>query len=367
MHPDRLSVDLSRLLIAFTIEVDNEVEHRMARAVPEPPFRISLVMWANFLRLVGDGGAVADLPDWCGLPKPRVLSTLGGMERWRYVYVAPPPAAAPPPSKREGYGSARALRPEWIVRPTATGAAAREIWPAVLADVTERWRARFGEREVGDLRDACLSIADVPAHEYLPVVTGTGGLVSELAAGRPSLEGSTPFPLSALLAGVLLAYTVEFEQAAPLSLPLTENVVRVLSASGTDVRELPAASRISPEAVTMSLNYLRRKGYVERSGMVRLTDTGVAAYEESRAALARVEQSWERRGGTERLRAATRAVLQQRDGMRSRLGLGLVPYPDGWRAERRYLPRTEAVLADPCAGLPRHPVVLPRGGWPDGS
>jgi len=50
------------------------------------------------------------------------------------------------------------------------------------------------------------------------------------------------------------------------------------------------------------------------------------------------------------------------------LALGLEPYPDGWRAERTpYRAQTEAMLADPVSALPRYPMVLHRGGWPDGN
>jgi hypothetical protein len=47
---------------------------------------------------------------------------------------------------------------------------------------------------------------------------------------------------------------------------------------------------------------------------------------------------------------------------------GLQPYPDGWRATRNpYRARTQAMLADPASALPRYPMVLGRGGYPDGS
>ncbi len=49
------------------------------------------------------------------------------------------------------------------------------------------------------------------------------------------------------------------------------------------------------------------------------------------------------------------------------LSLGLRPYPDGWRAQRRYKPQADAVLADPWTALPAYPMVLHRGGYPDGS
>ena len=63
-----------------------------------------------------------------------------------------------------------------------------------------------------------------------------------------------------------------------------------------------------------------------------------------------------------RVRAALEAVLGHPD-----LSEGLRPFPGGWRASAPYAARTEAMLADPPAVLPRYPLVLHRGGWPDGS
>ena len=63
------------------------------------------------------------------------------------------------------------------------------------------------------------------------------------------------------------------------------------------------------------------------------------------------------------LRAALEAVL----GQRPQLSQGMQPYPDGWRASKPYLEHTKAVLDDPTGRLPAYPMVLHRGGWPDGS
>ncbi len=364
-----LSVDLSRLLLAFTIELDNEFEHRMAAALPERrPFRVSLVMWSNCLRFVGDGIGVSELPVAAGLPKPRVLSTLGGMERWGYVYVASGSAGKAPTTKRDGYGSARALKPEWTLRPTAVGVAAQKIWPPLFTEIEARWSSRFAAERVAELRGACLALIAEPQPEYLPIVVGTTGMVSEIADDRP--RPTEPRPLSALLAQVLLSYTLEFERDAPLSLPLAENVVRVLGEEELDVRELPGAGAVSPEGIAMALTFLRKRGYVDGTKLVRLTKAGASARDESQSIHARVERSWTERYGhsaIDRLRSATGAILEQRDGTQSRLALGLEPYPEGWRASGRYLAQTEAMLADPAVGIPRHPMVLHRGGWPDGS
>jgi hypothetical protein len=63
------------------------------------------------------------------------------------------------------------------------------------------------------------------------------------------------------------------------------------------------------------------------------------------------------------LRAGLTALLEQREA----LSAGFVPPSGCWRGEKRYLAQTERLIADPTAALPRQPMVLHRGGWPDGS
>ena len=147
-----LSTPLSHALVAFTIELDNEFERRFAQARVGRRFGTSLVMWSNFLRFVGDGITVGELPAAAGLPKSRLLSMVGGMERWRYVFVGPEPAERPPESKRDGYGSARGLRQDWIVRPAEAGRVAQELWPPLFGEIERRWEERFGTDEIRELR-----------------------------------------------------------------------------------------------------------------------------------------------------------------------------------------------------------------------
>ena len=63
------------------------------------------------------------------------------------------------------------------------------------------------------------------------------------------------------------------------------------------------------------------------------------------------------------LRAALEAVLDRRNA----LVTGLVPQDGCWRGTRPYRAQTDARLVDPTAALPWQPMVLHRGGWPDGS
>jgi len=84
--------------------------------------------------------------------------------------------------------------------------------------------------------------------------------------------------------------------------------------------------------------------------IARLTATGLVAQDAYRRLIAVIEKRW-------RERVETVELL----GLLERLGgedlfRGIEPYPDGWRASVR---RREV--------LPHYPMVLHRGGYPDGS
>jgi DNA-binding MarR family transcriptional regulator len=378
-----LSTPLSQALVAFTIEFDNEFERRFAETGVGRHFGVSLVMWSNLMRFVGDRITVGELPAAAGLPKARILSTLGGLERWRYVVVGPDRAGRPPDSKREGWGSARGLRQDWAIRPTPAGRKAQEIWQPLFREIELRWEERFGRDEIHELRGAVGTVVaqlDVELPEYLPIVASANGMTADVArrerqqAGDPALA----LPLSAVLAQVLLAYTLDFEQRSDLSLPLSANVVRTLGAAGLNVRELPRVAGVSKEATSMALTYLAKTGYVvvepdptvARTKLVRLTREGREAQKAARRLHADLGRAWEARFGAgpiRRLRTVLQRLLEQRDGERARVGIGMQPHPGGWRATRPYVQQTNAMIDDPTGSLPHYPMVLHRGGWPDGS
>ena len=83
-----LSTLLSQVVVAFTIELDNEFKRRFQEAGGGARVT-SLTMWSNLLRFVGDGITVRELVTELGLPKSSVLSRVGGVERWGYVSVGP--------------------------------------------------------------------------------------------------------------------------------------------------------------------------------------------------------------------------------------------------------------------------------------
>jgi DNA-binding MarR family transcriptional regulator len=373
--PTPLSTLLSQLLVAYTIEFDNEFERRFAEAGGGARVA-SLVMWSNFLRLVGDGVTVGGLPTAAGHQRARMLSTLAGMERWRYVVVGPEPAGLPPKAKRDGWGSARGLRSDWLVRLTPAGRRAETIWRPLFDDIERRWEERFGAAAVDELRSSLRAIVDqldVELPEYLPIVGSANGMAAGLEPPqrRGAAEDEDGRHLSAFLSQVLLAYTVDFEHESELSLPLSANFVRVLDDKGVSVRDLPLVAGVSKEATAMALTFLAKSGYVvveadaARTKLARLTPKGRKVQEAYDRLHAETEDGWEIRFGADDVRRLPSSLERLLDD--AGLSRGLEPHPGGWRGSKPYVTRTEAMIDDPSAGLPHYPMVLHRGGWPDGS
>ena len=93
--------------------------------------------------------------------------------------------------------------------------------------------------------------------------------------------------------------------------------------------------------------------------LLRLTPLGVTVRSNYLQDDARIENEWQRRFGSEvlrKLREPLEELVQDGASENSPLFQGLEPYPDGWRASVRK-PKI----------LPYFPMVLHRGGFPDGS
>jgi hypothetical protein len=338
-----LTTLLSWTWIAFTIEADNAVEAAGSERVGRL-FRISLPMWANGLRFIGGAGISAGELR----VQARAICNIGGLERWGWITVGDPDGG-----RRDGYGSHRGVTRATVLRPTRAGAYARRLWPETVASIEQRWRDRFGDRAVDSLRDALGRYAGrMPSAP--PEVHPSDGFRTHVVDGpAPDEDGW----LAGRLGQALTSLTLDHEQDAPASLPLAADFLRVIGDETVRTRDLPALSGVSKEAVAMGTGYLQRTGLAESGPQrsVTLTAAGHAALGDYRArATAREDQV---------LRAALEAVIAQREALAQRL----VPPPGGWRGEAPYLAQTRRVLADPAAALPWHPMVLHRGGWPDGS
>jgi DNA-binding MarR family transcriptional regulator len=170
-----------------------------------------------------------------------------------------------------------------------------------------------------------------------------------------------------LLAKTLLAFTRDFERETGLSLAICADVLRPTGRGGMSLRDLPRRSGVSKEATTMSVKFLEKGGFavVEadsgsgRSKTLQLTPKGLAALDSYQQLVREIERRWEARYGEEallHLRAALEHLIGAPEAGAQLLMSGMTPYPDGWRAA---VPKPET--------LPYQPMVLHRGGFPDGS
>jgi len=365
---------LSQLLVAFTIEFDNEME-RQIRQSGYRPWIVSMVMWADCLRYVGgDGVRAGDLAALARVGAETMHTCLAGVTRWGYVVVGPDPAGATPdPPKRD-----------WVVQLTPAGRAATEILRPLAATIEARWDERFGRETVVELRDSLAALVgllglDLPG--YLPIL-GYGFALRGSADLAPGGARSTSDPdgarLPSLLSKVLHAFTIDFERESDLSLAMTADVVRVLGDRPVRVRDLPRLGGVSKEAIAMAVGFLTRRGYARvesdpaapRTKAITLTPKGLRVRASSLQLIDETERQWQERLGAEpvrRLRDSLAAFVDPPGPRPARLSAGLTP-PDGcWRGRRPYLIQTNAVIGDPWGSLPHFPMVLHRGGFPDGS
>src|SRR5580692_8221487 len=97
---------LSQVLVAFTVEFDNEFERRMVEA-GYPGALLSLTAWANVMRFVGDSGiTVRDLAARALAPDNTIKFQLACLERWSFVAFHPHPIQ----KRREGGVCSRGIR-----------------------------------------------------------------------------------------------------------------------------------------------------------------------------------------------------------------------------------------------------------------
>jgi hypothetical protein len=342
-----LTTLLSWAWAAFAIEVDNAVEAAGSDRVGRL-FRISLATWANGLRCIGEEGiTVAGLR-----ARTRAACNIGGLERWGWISVGDNGTG-----RRDGYGSHRGVKDDTVLRPTRAGVYARRLWPKAVAGVEQRWAARFGDKAVGSLADALQPVL-LPAAGQLPwappEVHASDGFRTHVADGP---RASDPASFGGLMGQALTAMTLEHERGSTVSLPLAADVLRVIDDETVPIRDLPRRSGVSKEAIAMGTGFLGRAKLAElRPGrLIALTAAGQAALADYRARVSAADG--------ERLRTALETIVSQREA----LAEGLRPPDGGWRAAKPYLAQTQRMLADPAAALPWHPMVLHRGGWPDGA
>jgi DNA-binding MarR family transcriptional regulator len=362
-----LSALLSQALVAFTIEFDNEAERQIQHRTTDHGgtggvWLVSMAMWLNCMRYAGEE------PITVGEMRrlARGGTNLAGMQRWGYITVMPDPADSRPKPPQS----------DQLVRATGKGLRAKAVWEPLTAEVEQRWRDRYGAAAIARLTEPLTRIASqlgswlpdcLPILGYglfslgpKPGVNRYVELEAEAAVGRP---GPRPagLPLPWLLARVLLAFAIEFELQAHVSLAITANVLRLLDEHGDRVKDLPALSGVSVESLAMATGYLESREMAVvgadpaggRWKSVRLTPKGNRVRRTHLALIDSVEDGWRERYGA----VAVSALRHALEPLASEPLLAAIePNPDGWRASVRR-----------PATLPHYPMVLHRGGYPDGS
>jgi hypothetical protein len=382
---------LSQTLVAFTIEFDNEFERRMSESGCTGA-RLSLVVWSNLIRFFADGGvSVRHLATQALATEERIKSELGCLERWGFVVLRPDPpddravALGPPRdahgARRDGWGSGRGIRANWIVRLTFLGIRAAEIWPPLFEEIERRWRTRFGDDQISRLRGSLQTLVGKLGIELPQGLPAARQLAESLPAR--TTPATTHLPLSALLSQPLLAFAVEFDRTSPASIALCANAIRVLSDKPVRVEEIPRLTGGSPEASGVGWE-LKQYVVVEpdltgrRGKVARLTPLGLKTQQTYRRLIEEIEDHWKTKFGEDDIRdirESLQSLFSQRDGDRPAMSAGLVPPPGVVRAGtqapalgrrnvaaaarqrmRDLVAQTEAFVGDPAGTLPHYPL-----------
>jgi hypothetical protein len=369
-----LSALLSQVLVAYTVEFDNEFERSMGEA-GFPGAAISLTLWHGLMRFLTEGElTVKDLEERASAP---ATFQLGCLERWRFVTLQPDAADTRPVRRvmhprakrelRDGWGSGRGIRNEWIVRATSKGQKAIEIWPGLFPEIDQRWEKRFGAEAISGLREAL------------------AGIVQQSNSSLPATGEEPPGKahLPALLARMLFAFEREFDRESKVPMWLCANTLRVLTAEPLAEREIPRLTGTSPE--TSGIGWQMKPFLViaadpnaRRGKAVWLNPRGLAAQVEYRRLVGEIEKRWEEKFGAQKVREVRErleALFAARDQDGLLLAKGLVP-PKGVKRSGELTPslgarepgvaahqrirdlvaQTDEFMRDPVNALPHFPL-----------
>jgi hypothetical protein len=369
---------LSHALVAWTTEVDNAFELRMPHRttamrrrgdVLHGPWLVSFPMYVHCVRHLTEGGLTVGELKACA----RVGRPVSGLDRWGYLVV----------SDATRKSSRMADSHDAIVRPTAAGLQAQAVWASLPDDIDARWNDRHGELTLSRLREALGAVVaaiDAQWPDYLPGVRGSGDLLHHVRSAESLPDRRQPshpyravpppdpteLPLYALLSKVLLAFALEYEHDAELSILLAANLVRVLDGVGVPIADLPRLVGASKEAIALSLTVATRGDLVavektpgKRNRQAWLTPRGVVARERHLDLTSDIESRWAQRFGADVLRtmrSSLEAIVVSSNLCDSPLAPAYGPPPGTWRADS---PTPER--------LPHYPLLVRGGGFPDGA
>jgi hypothetical protein len=376
--PLPLSALLSQALVAYTIEFDNEFELRTPHRTTDfgstgpagSPWLVSLPMYAHFLQFVPEQGiTIRELFQLTRLDKKALENWLTRLSKWWGYLEIRSGADTGAPRGKVSPG-------DWLVRPTTGGKKALEVWRPLFTEIEARWEKRFGKSEIATLRESLIAIrdklgADLP--DCLPVLGYDLFTARREKEKRPA--SATPEParpvteihstLPALLSQVLYAFALEFERDSAVSLAIQANVLRLAHENGVPLGDLPRLSGVSKEAIAMATGFLEKARFAAtktslglKTKILTLTQMGTQIQKSYCERASSIEEDW-------RGRFTGKAIRHLREPLDHLIGAvsgdnlllrGLEAPAGTWRAS----------LSKPEA-LPHYPMVLHRGGFPDGS
>jgi hypothetical protein len=388
-----VSVLLSQMLVAFTIEFDNQFEHRMLQSGYAGAL-LSLVVWSNLMRFLTTGDvSVRELAAQALTTEDQLKGEVGCLERWRFVVLrADPSDQRPIPERmhnlsgrmlRDGWGSGRGIRAEWLVHLTEKARKAVEIWPPLFGDIEQRWEARFGEQQVESLRQALLDVVQQLELDLPQALPGHGAWNIDYAYPKLETPRTQVDSLPALLSQLLLAFTIEFDRESRVPLWLCANTLRVLGQKPVPLSAIPRLTGGSPESTDIGWQAkpfvsVERDPAARRGQVARLTPRGLKVQRSYHELARKIEDRWQVRFGEKRIRSVhdcLESLLGARRAGRLLLGDGFVPAPGTVRAGqqapalgrrdvgtaarqrmRDLAAQTEMFIRDPVNALPHYPL-----------
>ncbi len=393
-----LSSLLSQVLIAYTLEFDNEFSTGFSNA-GYPGINLSLVLWSNLIRFLADRPLTVRELTSKALER-NIKPKLGCLERWHIINLeinknngmhnASLLSADSRNSKREGFGSSRRILPDTIVHLTKMGQAAVEVWSPLPDVIDNRWQQRFGDERISCLQNLLKLILDyykLQLPDALPSEFEKYELYlyKRLARQKPGKQS-----LATLLSRALLLYACEFEREPFTSIKHCANILRVLSEDPIPLTEVPKLTGLSPECCSIGWR-LRAfvlqhpQNYINRGKQVSLSSIGCLKQQHYYKLTQEIEQEWEEKMGTQtiqQLREVLIEILTLKGANGTLIAQGLIPSPGtvrsgcvapalgrqdiGAAAKRRALQmaaQSEAFIASPTDALPHFPVWDMKRGY----
>lgn len=373
-----LSALLSKVIVAYTIEADNEFERRLVERGHKE--QLSVVAWLNFLQYLGpERTQVKDVMAKTNSTRNEVASVVGCLERWGFVTAALRPGDAARAVLRDGWGTGKGIRDSSLIEPSPKGGVAIGFWPEVIATIDKRWQQRFTD-QLPALQQALKEMVD-RVDIALPDGVPSGWMKSDWRRYR--VRGDSALREGALIVQLsrgLQALSIAYEKQSTLPLELAANTLRVLTTDGTPLARLPMLSGISSQTTGPQCTVLAKSGLalvdkVGRGKVLKATEAGVKAqhdyqrisenvesdkalsplYSMARDALAAILTVTH--NGDLAIREALRPPSGTRRAGAASPALGRVEVAPGARARNKELvAQTEAFVADPLGALPHYPV-----------